>query len=296
MRDAGQRSLHQIGTRCPAGYAFAKDGRDDDGGAGGGRGGSDDRSDDSDDDNGGGRGGNGGSGRGGQTARAATTPPTTTMATTRGRGRGRGGSGDDNDDDSGRGRGRGGDDDDRAGGGTKVEISRGGIEAERGDGSKEEIEGGRYERKDASGRTVEERPATQADIDRLRGLAGPGVVAATRRVGSGSVAKVEISRAGIEVVNNDGSKEEIEDGRYERKDALGRTVEERPATQADVDRLQLVARGAPRSAGSTSARSPRSNGRRLGWRSSTPPAGRRRSRTGATSSRTRTATPSSSAS
>ncbi len=128
--------------------------------------------------------------------------------------------------------------------GTKVEISRNSIEVERADGSKEEIEDGRYERKDVFGRTVEERPATQADIDRLRGLAGPGVVAATRRVGAGDVAKVEISANGIEVVNNDGSKEEIEDGRYQRKDALGRTIEERRATQADVDRLQLAARSA----------------------------------------------------
>ena len=110
---------------------------------------------------------------------------------------------------------------------------------------KEEIENGRYERKDASGRTVEERPATQADIDRLRGLAGPGVVAATRRVGVGRGRQGRDQPApASRSLNNDGTKEEIEDGRYERKDALGRTVEERPATQADVDRLQLVARGA----------------------------------------------------
>ena len=38
------------------------------------------------------------------------------------------------------------------------------------DGTKEEIENGRYERKDANGRTVEERPATAADIARLSGL------------------------------------------------------------------------------------------------------------------------------
>ncbi len=38
------------------------------------------------------------------------------------------------------------------------------------DGSREEIEGGRYERKNAAGRTIEERPATEADIDRLLAL------------------------------------------------------------------------------------------------------------------------------
>ncbi len=131
-------------------------------------------------------------------------------------------------------------DDDR--GRPEVEISRGGIEVRSVDGVKEEIEGGRYERKDASGRTVEERPATQADIDRLRGLAGAAGVTATRGVASGKVAKVEIRSNGIEVENSDGSRIEIENGRYERKDASGRTVEERPATQADVDRLQMAAR------------------------------------------------------
>ena len=244
-------------------YAFAKDGRDDDRGgsdrggrsgkSGSGRSGSSDDStndsddddsddDDSDDD----RGGNSGSGKGGSSNSGSgggdddsddVSDDDGDDDSGRGRGRGRGRGGDDNDDDN--------DDDDHAGvGGTKVEISRGSIEVEQPNGAKEEIEDGRYERKDASGRTVEERPATQADIDRLRGMAGPGVVAATRKVGSGSVAKVEISRDGIEVVNNDGTKEEIENGRYQRKDAMGRTVEERPATQADVDRLQLVARGA----------------------------------------------------
>jgi hypothetical protein len=109
------------------------------------------------------------------------------------------------------------------------------------DGTKEEIENGRYERKDRFGRTVEERPATQADIDRLRGMAGSSGAAATRLVSSGAAARVEIGANGIEVVYSDGTKEEIENGRYQRKDAAGRTVEERPATQADIDRLRMAA-------------------------------------------------------
>lgn len=49
--------------------------------------------------------------------------------------------------------------------------------------------------------------------------------------------KVERSANEIEVRYSDGTKEEIEYGRYERKNAAGRTVEQRPATQADIDRL-----------------------------------------------------------
>ncbi|MFD1808374.1 hypothetical protein ACFSHQ_10270 [Gemmobacter lanyuensis] len=39
---------------------------------------------------------------------------------------------------------------------------------------------------------------------------------------------------------SDGSREEVESGVYERKDTTGRTVEERPATQADLDRLNAL--------------------------------------------------------
>lgn len=52
-----------------------------------------------------------------------------------------------------------------------------------------------------------------------------------------SVSKIEVSSSGVEVRYSDGTKEEIENGRYERKNSAGRTVEERPATQADIDRL-----------------------------------------------------------
>lgn len=100
---------------------------------------------------------------------------------------GRGGGDDDDDDHSGRG--RGGDDDDSddddssdddssqsggsaggSGGVVKIEQSANGIEVTYSDGTREEIENGRYERKNSAGRTVEERPATQADINRLSSL------------------------------------------------------------------------------------------------------------------------------
>nr|HQU70253.1 hypothetical protein [Albidovulum sp.] len=58
--------------------------------------------------------------------------------------------------------------------------------------------------------------------------------------GAGQVMKIETSAGGIEVTYADGSKEEIDNGRYERKDRSGRTVEEREATQADLDRLSAL--------------------------------------------------------
>ena len=64
---------------------------------------------------------------------------------------------------------------------------------------------------------------------------GPGPVTVTV-----TVVKVERSATEIEVRYSDGTKEEIEAGRYERKDASGRTVEERPATPADIARLSAL--------------------------------------------------------
>ena len=52
--------------------------------------------------------------------------------------------------------------------------------------------------------------------------------------------KVEINGSNIEVLHPDGSKEEIEDGRYEKKDPSGRTVIERRATESDRARLRAM--------------------------------------------------------
>lgn len=58
--------------------------------------------------------------------------------------------------------------------------------------------------------------------------------------GTRKVSKVEVSRRGIEVTYRNGAKEQIEGRWYERKDKTGRTVEERLATQADIDRLNAL--------------------------------------------------------
>ena len=182
-------------TLAPS-QAFAKDGGDDRGGddhggnsgSGGGGHGSDDRGGD---DNGGSRGGNGGSGSSGSGSGGSGSS-----------GSGSGGSGSGGSDDHGSG-GHGSDDsgpDDHGRGGHGADdvgfddhggSSRGGddngVEVVRADGSKEEIHGGRYERQDASGRTVEERPATSADIARLTGPASSG----RRTIAVGYVKKVQ---------------------------------------------------------------------------------------------------------
>ncbi|MBX2855467.1 MAG: hypothetical protein KTR21_10780 [Rhodobacteraceae bacterium] len=137
-------------------------------------------------------------------------------------------------------------------GGVIVEVEPGKIEAQYPDGSREEIEGGVYERYNSAGVTVEERAATQEDIDRLQALV-PTSVSIDPPSGGGQppanddgdgppppgsdVAKVEIIGTNIEVTYADGSKEEIEYGRYERKNTAGVTVEERAATDADAERL-----------------------------------------------------------
>ncbi len=54
--------------------------------------------------------------------------------------------------------------------------------------------------------------------------------------------RVEVDGNNIEVIHPDGTKEEIENGRFEMKDARGRTIIERRATRADVNRLMALAR------------------------------------------------------
>lgn len=77
-----------------------------------------------------------------------------------------GGHGDDdgNDDD--------GDDHVNPRTGDRVEVDGDNVQVLHPDGTKEEIDSGVYEMKDARGRTIIERRATQADIDRLTALAG----------------------------------------------------------------------------------------------------------------------------
>jgi hypothetical protein len=103
------------------------------------------------------------------------------------------------------------------------------------------VENGRYERRDSSGRTIEERPATAADLALVgRSATGKTQVSAgsrSHRRGGGVVARLETSGSNIEITYDDGWKEEISNGFYELKDDLGRTVIERPARSSDSSRL-----------------------------------------------------------
>lgn len=58
-----------------------------------------------------------------------------------------------------------------------------------------------------------------------------------------AIVKIEVSRSGIEIYYADGSREEIENGVYERKDTGGQTVEKRRAKGADVSRLRAISEG-----------------------------------------------------
>lgn len=152
----------ETGLHLVPALAHAKGG-DRDGGDRGGRGG-DDRGGRDDDRGGDDRGGRdrGGDDRGADDSGADDQG---------GHGRGRDDRG--TDDHGGRGRGR----DDRpsgtSGGGqagsrpTEIERSSRGIEVTYADGWREELESGRYELKDAQGRTVVERTATDQDVARL---------------------------------------------------------------------------------------------------------------------------------
>ncbi|MEW6633620.1 MAG: hypothetical protein AB1440_22345 [Pseudomonadota bacterium] len=52
--------------------------------------------------------------------------------------------------------------------------------------------------------------------------------------------KVEVVGDKITVLHPNGMKEEVENGRFEMRDALGRTIVERKATQDDIMRLQSL--------------------------------------------------------
>jgi hypothetical protein len=255
-----------LGT-APA--AFAKDGQGGgNSGSGGGRGG----------DDGGGNSGSGNSGRGGgDDGGSSSGGGGDDDGGNSGSGGGRGGDDDrGGDDHGGRGgdddrgdddRGRGGDDDDNrasARGGrdigglgaggiarpadgarlrvVKAERGAGGMEVTYSNGVREEIEAGRYQRKDAAGRTVVERPATDADLRRIgANIRNSGLT--LRPASAGAVRSVEVGAGSIEVRYATGWKEELAAGRYELKDPNNNTVVERPATAADRQRMQALAGG-----------------------------------------------------
>ncbi|TPN76011.1 hypothetical protein FJ987_30545 [Mesorhizobium sp. CU2] len=52
--------------------------------------------------------------------------------------------------------------------------------------------------------------------------------------------KVEVSGKGIQVTHRNGMKEKIENGRFRMEDKYGRTIIDRKATMADLNRLKSL--------------------------------------------------------
>ena len=124
-----------------------------------------------------------------------------------------------------------------------IEIFGSNIEIDYVDGTSEEIENGVYARKNASNDTVEERATTPEDIARLTSLADDFVTALAPI--EATVIEIERESGEIEVKYADGTSEEIENGVYERKNAADQKVLERPATDADIARIEALTVGAP---------------------------------------------------
>ncbi|MGL4308962.1 MAG: hypothetical protein ACRCSU_00640 [Paracoccaceae bacterium] len=188
--------------------AHAKGGDDgDDDNSGSGSGGSDDDDDDDDDDD------NSGSGSGG----------------------------DDDDDDSADDDNSGPDDDggeDAGDGSYSGGDSDRKLEVRLADGTRIEIDDGIFERRDASGRVVERRRATQRDYSLLKQAGvGNGAAKGTRS----KVAQIRLRGEDIEVIYSDGWREVIRSGRYVLTDPLERTVIRRRAKQSDYERLNALA-------------------------------------------------------
>ncbi|WP_137702178.1 calcium-binding protein [Marimonas lutisalis] len=120
-----------------------------------------------------------------------------------------------------------------------AETLSGHIKIDYANGSSEEIDAGIYERKDENGDTVEQRAATQADIDRLNGLVASHEAALGPL--TAEVAQVSLVGEAIEITYVDGTKESVSGGVYERKNADNETILERAATEEDANRLASLA-------------------------------------------------------
>ncbi len=215
------------------GAAFAKGGgdsddNDDDSDDGDGGSGSD--SDDDDDDN-------GGSGSGDDDDDGGNS-----------------GSGDDDSDDDSSGSGSGdddGDDDNSGSNGNSDSSSGSGSGGNDGgrvfgddvlrltytDGTSERLSKGRYERLDRNGRVVERRRASASDQSRLRSLRETVAQNGTAS-GLKFVVVVNSRQNAIQVTDNAGWSEVVQQGRYTLTDPNGNVVTRRTATDDDIGRLR----------------------------------------------------------
>ena len=105
-----------------------------------------------------------------------------------------------------------------------------------------DAQSGLFSVEDSTAEARRGRGADDTHREDRRSRPGRSVTPTPPAGGAPRVTKVERSGSTIEVRYSDGTREEIEGGRYERKNAAGRTVEERRATAADIARLSTARR------------------------------------------------------
>ena len=128
----------------------------------------------------------------------------------------------------------------------RVELTATGINIIYRDGSREVLANGMYRREDASGRVLDSRAATGADLVRLRALAGGRAVATTTTTAPDAAATgvpktIRLRGNDVIVEYTNGWTEAVERNRYSLKDRYGHVAVERAATDADRTRLRALA-------------------------------------------------------
>lgn len=118
----------------------------------------------------------------------------------------------------------------------KIEIFGQKIKIEYVDGSREDIQAGRYTLRDAEGDRVARRTATEEDRARLQGLAD-AFVAASLPGDDVAITSHNQTATELQVRYADGRAESVEAGIYQIKNAQNDTIFETTATQAHTDRL-----------------------------------------------------------
>lgn len=141
----------------------------------------------------------------------------------------------DSDNDSGSDDSDGGSDDDNSGSGDDSGSDHSGSD----DDSDDDNSGSDDSDDDSSGSGhSSDDDGSDDDNSSDDNSSGSGAGNGSTTEGNGTkIVKFESTSNSLEAVFADGTKVEIANGRYERKDAAGNTVEERRATQADADRI-----------------------------------------------------------
>ncbi|MCB1356939.1 MAG: hypothetical protein KDK53_10735 [Maritimibacter sp.] len=129
----------------------------------------------------------------------------------------------------------------------RVTLTANGITIVYRDGSRDVLSNGTFRREDASGRVLDSRAATGADLVRLRALAGGRAVPAATTapapdpVPQGHPKWIRLRGNDVIVGYTDGWTEAVENGRYRLTDRYGHIAVNRPETAGDRARLRALA-------------------------------------------------------